>query len=407
MKRLLILILVLAGLTACEKTTEDNTILRLYGDAREDIGYSVVETNGGYVIAGLVTDLQRAGQYIDFEAVNRNMGIVKLDWSGNQIWKLSVGGDMSDEGSSLIVLDDGSFICTGMTSDTTLTGSSNADILIAKISADGELLWEKKIGGGGNQKGSDIVQSSDGGFVIVGYTDSYRAQVGNFSENAAGRKDIFIAKTNSDGVTQWTASYGFGGDDFGVKVKKESSGNYIILGTTDNSEPGQAKNNMILIKINSLGSVISSKIIGDLEDENAADIEVVSDGYYIAGTVVTGVDDQEIEITRLSSNIFGTPIFTSRFKKDSEGTTSSKVNAITVTDGTCYIAGQAGPDLTANMLIMKIDENGVESGTAEIVGGAGLQTVYDLIVDSESNIIAIGKSSNKNNSMISFLKFRF
>jgi hypothetical protein len=59
------------------------------------------------------------------------------------------------------------------------------------------------------------------------------------------------------------------------------------------------------------------------------------------------------------------------------------------------------------MLVMVLDEYGQESGTALITGGTGLQTANDVITDSDGNIIAVGKSSNKNNSMISFLKFRF
>ena len=79
--------------------------------------------------------------------------------------------------------------------------------------------------------------------------------MGNFSENIEGKKDIFIIKINSLGVLQWSVSYGFGGDDEGVKIKEDKNGNYIILGTTDTSDPGQEKNNLILIKINSLGGV--------------------------------------------------------------------------------------------------------------------------------------------------------
>jgi hypothetical protein len=308
----------------------------------------------------------------------------------------------------MVALNDGSVVCTGVSTDTTSTGDSQTDLFIVKVSSDGSIIWQNKIGGQGNQAGSDILLCADGGFLIVGYTDVYRAQVGSFGENIAGKKDIFIVKTNSMGVLQWSTAYGFGGDDIGVKIKEDKSGGYIILGTTDTSDPGQGKNNMILIKINSLGGVIASKILGGAEDEYAADIEVLIDGYLVAGTIVNGVDQQQILAIRLTTNIFGTPVFSSKLAKESDGTTSSRVNAVTSPDGKQFIlAGQAGPDQSADMLVMVLDEYGQESGTALITGGTGLQTANDVITDSDGNIIAVGKSSNKNNSMISFLKFRF
>jgi hypothetical protein len=269
----------------CEKSVDDVTILKLYGDAREDIGYAITPSNGDYIIVGLFTDLTRINVN-NIESSDRNMSIIKVDSNGKQKWKLSAGGPLSDAGSSMVALNDGSVVCTGVSTDTTSTGDSQTDLFIVKVSSDGSIIWQNKIGGQGNQAGSDILLCADGGFLIVGYTDVYRAQVGSFGENIAGKKDIFIVKTNSMGVLQWSTAYGFGGDDIGVKIKEDKNGGYIILGTTDTSDPGQGKNNMILIKINSLGGVIASKILGGAEDEYAADIEVLIDGYLVAGTIV-------------------------------------------------------------------------------------------------------------------------
>jgi hypothetical protein len=409
-KRLITGILAAVFITGCEKVVDDSGILKFYGDAREDIGYSIVESKGDFIIAGLFTDLTRTGNYIEFESSNRNMGILKVDSDGNQKWKLSVGGKMSDEGAGIIALEDGSSVCAGFTTDTTITGEIHTDIFIAKVSINGNLIWENKIGGNGNQKGSDILQCSDGGFLIVGYTDIYRAQVGSFTENIAGKKDIFIIKTDASGVLQWSAAYGFGGDDYGVKIKEDKNGNYIILGTTGTSDPGQDKNNMILIKINSLGGVLSSKIVGSTDDEYAADIVVLNDGYLVAGTIGNDTDNQQILAIRLTNNIFGAPMFTTKYQAKSETgeILSSKANAVTSPDGNRFIlAGQAIVNSSADMLVIGLDENGIESGTPVIKGGTGIQSAFDVITDSEDNIIAVGKSSNKNNSMISFWKFRF
>jgi hypothetical protein len=408
MNRLLTTAMLMAVLFAgCEKSIDDPSILKFYGDAREDIGYSITSSNGDYIIAGLFTDLTRiGGNYI--ESSDRNMGIIKVESNGKLKWKLSAGDGLADEGASLIVLSDGSMVCTGLSSDTTITGETRTDIFLVKVSAEGSIVWQNKIGGSGNQAGSDLVQSTDGGFYIIGSTDVYRAQVGNFSENIAGKKDIYIVKTNGLGVFQWSVAYGFGGDDRGVKIKEDKNGNYIILGTTDTSDPGQDKSNMILIKINALGGLVSSKILGTADDEYAADIEVLNDGYFIAGTIGKEGEDQQILAMKLPANIFGTPLFSSKFAKESNGVLSSKVNAVTSPDGKKFIlAGQAGPGSSADMLVMRLDESGNELGTPMITGGTGLQTANDVITDSEDNVIIVGKNSNKNNSMISFLKFRF
>jgi hypothetical protein len=394
-------------IAGCEKLVDDSTIIKFYGDAFEDIGYNIIPSNGDYVIAGQLTDIIRSnGNYI--ESSNKNLGIIKVTPDGQLKWKFSAGGKFYDKGSALVPLSDGSAVCTGLATDTTLTGDSQTDIFIVKVSSDGDLVWQKTISGLGNQYGADILATSDGGFFIVGYTDVYRAQVGNFSENIEGKKDIFIIKINSLGVLQWSVSYGFGGDDEGVKIKEDKNGNYIILGTTDTSDPGQEKSNMILIKINSLGGVVSSKILGGTDDEYAADIEVLTDGYFVAGTIGKDNENQQILAMKLPANIFGTPLFSLKYIKENEGTASSRVNAVTTPDGHKFIlAGQTGPGTSADILVMELDENGIETGNIKISGGTGLQTANDVITDSDGNIITVGKSSNKNNSMISFLKFKF
>jgi hypothetical protein len=113
---------------SCKKSDDHQYILKFYGDAYEDIGYSVAVASDGYVIAGQVTDIIRKDKNIDNVLSNKNMAIIKTGWDGNIIWKKSLGGKYSDMGSKIYQNTDGSLICAGTFTDTTTVTPGQTDI---------------------------------------------------------------------------------------------------------------------------------------------------------------------------------------------------------------------------------------------------------------------------------------
>lgn len=405
-RKIIIILLPLLLCISCEKGSEEQYSVRFYGDTYEDVGHSISIGDDGYYITGQVTEIYRRD--VDYIlSSDKNMGIIKTGWDGNVIWKVSAGGKFDDLGSKICCLSDGSVICTGTFTDTTTSVPLQTDIFALRVSAEGNIIWQRKYGGPGNQAGKDIIEIPDG-FLILGSTDEERPPSSDSTGNRAGKKDIYLVRINGNGDLIESFAYGYPGNDVGTVLKKDSGNNYIVLGTTDRSDPGQSGNNIIIVRLNTAGNAIESKIIGGTSDEYAADIEVLTDGYFISGTVGKVGEDQAIFMTRLSANIFADP-FPGFPKQVSVNGLSSGANATSsYQNGSFIIAGYSGKDKASDMLIFEVDSEGNQVAGRQIIkGSTGEQIAYDVASGEDGYIIAVGKNGYEANSMISFLKFRF
>jgi hypothetical protein len=392
-------------ISSCTKVTDEPYTVKFFGDAFEDIGYSVSIASDGYVIAGQLTDIDRSGTFI---TSNKNLGIIKTGWDGNAIWKLSLGKKWNDRGSKLLKNDDGSYICVGTYSDSVTV--LQTDIFIVKVSATGEVVWQKNYGGTGNQTGTDLVKTTDG-YLVLGTTDVANMNADS-TGNKAGNTDIILMKISDTGALISTSpQYGYIGDDEGVAIKLTNDGNYMVFGTTDRSEPGQNqdKDNLILLKVNSSGIALQTKIFGTAADEYAADFEVTPDGYLLAYTVGQDGDAQEIWLKKLKTDLYATPFYTTMVSVSGATDNSAKAYSISKYGTDSYIiSGIAGKTTAARMMVCEIDGNGAPVSDHQFIkGSTGVQYAYDVTSGDDGYIIAVGKNSYDVNSMITFLKFKF
>ena len=396
--------------TSCEKSQDNNDpLIRFYGDAYEDVGYSISTAEGGYIIAGLFTEITRIeNNYI--EKYTRKMAVIRTDADGNTVWENKLGDNFPAEGSKVISLDDGAFLCAGYTIDTV---SSQKNMFVVKLNGDGAVAAQKIFERSGNQYGTDIIKTPEG-FMILGVTDVAKPASAESLGNISGKKDILVLRIddNLDWIDEF--AYGFPGNDEGVAFKADSDGGYIVVGTTDRSEldkSEQDQNNIFLLKINSVGGAPEFRIVGGIDDEYAADIEVLSDGYFVVGTIGSDGSAQKGYGWKFSSNI-NAPIILKHdivIKTSPSENLSLSVNAIARYKSNSFVmAGQAVIGSSTKMVIFVTDADGYPvDGKNIIAGSTGSQVAYDVISDDNDNIIAVGKNSYGNNSMISLLKIRF
>ena len=405
MKRsILITALLLALLhSGCEKNTSTEVVLKIFGDAYEDIAYSISLSEGDVVLAGLRTVItRRDGNYI--ETSDRKMGVIKASSAGMQKWEATPGTGVTSQASRVIVLPGGEIVAAGLTTKGTGT-TAESDIYIVKLSSAGSVIWESRIGGPGNQSAADIAVTPTGGFMVAGLTDAYRSESGGFGENIAGMKDFFLLEISSTGDSIASYAFGYSGNDLCTSIRPDVNGGYILYGTTDNkSEPGLDKNSLLLIRLNGDASIRESILVGDLADQYAADIEVLTDGYLLAATVGKGNESTQIQLIRLNSNIQGPARFNRKF--DINGQASS-VNAISAGDGVFYLGGRLGIPSSSDNLILVIDGDGNQLGDPFISGGSGSQEIFDLLLADDGFLYAVGKTGYENNTMMCLLKFRF
>lgn len=394
---------------SCEKSNDEQYTLKFYGDAYEDIGYSVSILKDGYVIAGQVTDITRQAGF-GIASSTKNMGIIKTGWDGNVIWKISAGKKWDDWGSKIYQVDDGSLICVGTATDST-AGVLSTDVFAVKVTSAGTIDWQKTYGGAGNQTGIDVVKTSDG-YVILGSTDLARQAVADSLGNIAGNTDILLLKIKDNGDFVESFVYGYPGNDLGKVINWNTDGSLMVFGTTDKSDPGQDNNNLLMIRINTAGYVKQTKIIGGMEDEYAGDMEILTEGYLLAYTLLKNDGTQEIWVTKLNNDIYSSPVFPAHkitIINPNSSDNSACVYALSrYKTGSFILAGQSGKGSSAKMLIFEMDASGnLVAGHQMIKGSTGTQVAYDVVSGDDEYIIAVGKNSYDVNSMITFLKFKF
>lgn len=401
--KIFMVIMAIVLLHSCEKDNSKDVVIKIYGDAYSDIAYSIAELEGDILIAGLRTVIKRRdGNYI--ESSDINAGLIRAGNTGLQKWELTPGSLQHDQASKVIVTATGDIILAGFTTRGTGTGS-HTDIHIVKATGNGSVIWESVIGGVGNQAAFDIISKPGGGYMVAGSTDAYRAESGSFTENIAGMKDFYLLEVGENGDSITSYAFGYGGNDICKAIKRDIGGGYVLYGTTDNStEPGLDRNNLLLIRLNDDASNRGAAIIGDPDDEYAADFEVLSNGYLLTSTIGKESESNQIQLIRLSSNIQATPIFTRKFNVNG---LPSAVNAICKgTGGVFYLGGRLGSPTSSEMLIVKIDDNGETIGVPFISGGIGSQEIFDLLISSDGHIMAVGKTGYENNNMMCLIKYK-
>ncbi len=171
-----------------------------------------------------------------------DLGLAKFTSTGTLSWMISLSlSNSSDFGYSVIETSDNGLVITGYT---------DTDILLTKFNSSGTHLWTKTIGGSGTEGGRSVIETSDGGLALVGYTNSW----------GAGNYDIILCKLNSAGDLQWTRTLGGPEDDLGYCVVQSADGGFVISGYTENF--GAVGGDNILAKFDGSGNYLWSVVFG-------------------------------------------------------------------------------------------------------------------------------------------------
>jgi hypothetical protein len=270
----------------------DPLFVKAIGGATGEEGHSIQQTSdGGYVITGYT---------YSFGAGNTDVFVIKLDSSGNLSWAKTIGGTGYDVGSSIQQTSDGGYVITGGTES---FGAGNGDVFVIKLDSSGNLSWAKTIGGTNDDYGYSIQQTSDGGYVITGGTWSF----------GAGYSDVFVIKLDSSGNLSWAKTIGGTSEDYGYSIQQTSDGGYVITGYT--SSFGAGNYDVFVIKLNSSGNLSWAKTIGGTSVDVGYSIQQTSDGGYVitgdAWNFGTGKNDVFVIKLDSSGNIPACPYISS------------------------------------------------------------------------------------------------
>ena len=255
---------------------------RSYGDAQDEIANSIdISNGGGFIITG--------------EVINANTGfglchLMKIDDEGELSWSNTFGGSQNDNGFSVTSTNDGGFAITGVTRS---LGDNDGDAWLIKVSDSGAIQWERTYGGEDTEFGRAIQQTVDGGYIIIGQTESF----------GAGSSDAYLLKTDSEGNEMWSQTFGGQGTDQGRYVVESADQGYLISGYTD-SFGASGGFNFWMIKTNSLGELEWQRFFGEHgDDRGLSGIQTLDGGYAIAGyTSSVGSNSSNILFIKTDDN---------------------------------------------------------------------------------------------------------
>ncbi len=254
----------------------DNWILKLdqlgaieweksFGFSGHDHSYDILQTaDGGFFFAGFL-DITAAlddgtyykGNFLTRHGVGEFWG-TKIDANGNLEWRSYYGGTNNDRAHAVIEADDGSFVMAGFSEseDYDISNTKGSyDFWVIKLSATGELLWERSFGGSGIEIAYDIAKTDDGAYVVTGNTFSTDKDI---SMNH-GESDIWLIKIDDNGKLLWEKTFGGSQFDAAQGVSTTYDGGFIITGNSKSidgdANENQGENDIWIIKTDPEGNL--------------------------------------------------------------------------------------------------------------------------------------------------------
>lgn len=283
MKKILLLIMpLLFILISCESTTapEYNSLMfsKIFGGSGLDCNNEVQQTyDEGYIIVGYTTSYGNGS--ID-------VWLIKTDQYGYIEWDKTFGGNNRDSGHSVQQTSDGGYVIVGSTDS---YGIGELDVWLLKTDSNGNKEWSKTFGGNKYDTGKSVQQTTDGGYIIAAETSSF----------GSGGSDVWLLKTDSDGNEEWKQTYGGSSDDECRSVKQSLDGGYIISGITWSSQNGRE---ILLIKVDSNGIEQWTQVFGGNYQNIGFSVQQTTDGgYIVTGSAYSG-NEREIWLLKTDSN---------------------------------------------------------------------------------------------------------
>jgi hypothetical protein len=259
----------------------DTLWMRGYSPGYITLGYSVAQcADSGFAVCG--------GQ-----------GIERVDKNGNLLWNFVYTNttfnsvrETADKGLILA----GSFGQSG--------GSNGMDVFMIKTDSNGVKQWSRKFGGPIDEYATCVRQTNDGGYIVAGSTDSY----------GAGGWDTYVIRTDANGDTLWTRTYGSAGNEGGTTTSRQvieqtSDGGYVIGGYS-NGFATVGGNDAYLVKTDAGGNVAWSRMYGGLANEVINDVKQCADGGYACVGSTNSFGGGSTDIYFVRTNATGDTLFT-------------------------------------------------------------------------------------------------
>lgn len=347
-----------------------------FGGSSDEYGECVQQTSdGGYIIIG------RTHSYGNGSG---DIWLIKTDSNGDSLWTRTFGGNDTEYGYSTQQTTDGGYILLGVTQS---FGSGYYDFWLIKTDSTGNEEWNQTFGGTGYDQGYSVQQTSDGGYILTG----------NQQFNTSDGEQLLLIKTDSSGNTLWTKIYGSDGNDDGKSVQQTADGGYIIVGRKATST--NVGDGVWLLKTDSLGDTLWTKLYtatGDfgLTGSNGESVKQTTDGgYIIAGNIYENGDNNiwliktDSEGDALWTKSFGT-FNSDEYGQDVEETSDGYIIAGNTSDAGYWDGILISVDSEGNQIWEKPYDYNMEDA------------IYSISITNDYGLIMAGYSWSGNSQVL-------
>lgn len=275
------------------------------GGTNDDVAEDIAQTaDGGSIMAGYT--------FSNNGDVSGNHGgsdawVVKLSSTGAIQWQRSLGGTADDQAYSVQQTTDGGYIMAGYTDSNDGDVAENhgtRDAWVVKLDSSGAIEWQHPYGGTYYEEALDIRQTSDSGYIMAGNTESDSGDVSGIH----GSNDAWVVKTNASGIIQWQHPLGGISDDGATGIAQTSDGGYIMAGYSDSNDGDVSGNHGAedawVVKLDGLGNLQWQRCLGETYVDQAESIHQTADGSYLmAGWLVPpGLYDPDLWAVKLDGD---------------------------------------------------------------------------------------------------------
>ena len=353
-----------AGKTA--RTTGSTTFQKIYGGTSVEVGRGVVALPDGFLLVG---------QTNSFGAGGWDMYAVRIDSSGTVQWSKAYGGSGTDVARAVVALSDG-FLVVGNTQS---FGAGGNDMYAVRIDSSGTVLWSKTYGGSRNDYANAVVGPlADGGFLLVGSTDSFGT--------AANEYDMYAVRIDKDGNVKWSKTYGGSRIDGGGAVVALSDG-FLLVGNTESF--GAGENDMYAVRIDGSGNLVWSKAYGGSGDDVARAVVALSDGFLLVGNTKSfGAGGNDMYAVRIDSS--GTVQWSKAYGGNKDDVARA---VVALPNGDFLLAGNTDSfagEGDSDMYAVRIDSSGTVLWSKTYVGMGPIDGITGTIprADDGANAVA-------------------
>lgn len=407
--------LFILSITKLHAQTPEIEWIKNLGGSSWDSPHAIHPTSDGgfFIFAGTHS---QDGDIASSNHGNYDLWGIKVDSEGNLIWEKCYGGSGYESLRDGIVSSDGSYVFTGWSnsSDGDVGGNNgNYDFWIFKVDTLGNLLWETNLGGSLDDKSHQITETNDGGFIATGYTASSDGDVSNHN----GEFDVWVVKLSSDGLLEWEKTYGGSLVENGEQILQTKDGGYILIAYTTSTDGDVTSTNgsrdYWILKLNNLGDIEWENCYGGSDNDRPLGITITPDnGYAICGQSSSSDGDvsghyglamyHDLWVMKIDS--VGAILWESIY-----GGTKYDIgmNIINTSDGGFAIVGHTlsiDNDVTGNngaydSWVVKIDAGG-NLQWQKCVGSSASDKSYSILQTSPTSYVYVGTSAANDGDII-------